>query len=130
MDLTFNKTSNGWVAEFQAPTHFNLHLERTDAGRLDLYRKTSGSNYDYVRIPYKGGSKVVDMDVPVVMSRDYKVLCGSRPSMMIVTFADGTILEADIPSEGGGDAPNGYSRFLTADGMVFTASDGNYFVKL
>ena len=126
MELTFNKTSNGWVAEFNAPTHFNLHLERKDAGRLDLYRKTSGSNY--IRIPYKDNAKVVDVDVPVVISRDYKVLCGSRPSILIVTFADGTILEADIPSEGG--APSGYSRFLTADGMVFTASDGNYFVKL
>ena len=88
MDLTFNKTSNGWVAEFQAPTHFNLHLESTDAGRLDLYRKTSGSNYDYVRIPYKGGSKVVDMDVPVVMSRDYRVVCDSEPTVAIITFAE------------------------------------------
>ena len=126
MELQFNKTSNGWVAEFNAPTHFNLHLERKDAGRLDLFRKTSGSNY--VRIPYKGGAKVVDMDVPVMMSREYKVLCGSRPSMMIVTFADGTIWEADIPSEGG--APSDYSQFLTADGMVFTASDGAFYVKL
>ena len=126
MELTFNKTSNGWVAEFSAPTHFNLHLERKDAGKLNLYRKTSDSNY--VRIPYKVDNKVVDVDVPVVMSRDYKILCGSRPSMMIVTFADGTILKADIPSEGG--AQSGYSQFLTADGMVFTTSDGNYFVKL
>lgn len=126
MNLTFNKTSNGWVAEFNAPIHFNLHLERKDAGRLDLYHKTSGNNY--IRIPYEGDNKIVDVDVPVVISRDYKVLCGSKPSMMIVTFADGTILEADIPSEGG--TPSGYSQFLTADGMVFTASDGNYFVKL
>lgn len=125
-NLIFNKTTNGWVMEFNAPTHFNLHLERNDVDDLDLYRKTSGSNY--VRIPYKGDNKVVDIDVPVVMSRDYKVLCSSRPSMMIVTFTDGTILEADIPSEG--DVPSGYSQFLTADGMVFTASDGNYFVKL
>lgn len=88
MDLIFSKTSNGWVAEFQAPTHFNLHLERKDAGRLDLYRKTSGSNYDYVRIPYKGGSKVVDMDVPVVMSREYKVVCESEPTVAIITFAE------------------------------------------
>jgi len=88
MDLIFNKTSNGWVAEFNAPTHFNLHLERKDAGRLDLYRKTSGSNYDYVRIPYKGGSKVVDMDVPVVMSRECKVVCDSEPTVAIITFAE------------------------------------------
>lgn len=88
MDLTFNKTLNGWVAEFNAPTHFNLHLERKDAGRLELYRKTSGSNYDYVRIPYKGGSKVVDMDVPVVMSREYKVVCDSEPTVAIITFAE------------------------------------------
>jgi hypothetical protein len=86
MNLTFNKTSNGWVTELNAPTHFNLHLE--DAGRLDLYRKTSGSNYDYMRIPYKGGSKVVDMDVPVVMSRDYKIVCESEPTVAIITFAE------------------------------------------
>ena len=87
MNLTFNKTSNGWVAEFEAAAHFNLHIEK-EAGRLDLYRKTSGSNYDYVRIPYKGGSKVVDMDVPVVMSRDYRVVCDSEPTVAIITFAE------------------------------------------
>lgn len=125
-NLIFNKTTQGWVAEFQAPTHFNMHLECEDVGRLDIYRKTSGS--DYVRIPYKGGDKVVDTDVLVVMSREYKVLCGSRPSVFIITFADGTILEANIPSEG--NAPSDYAQFLTADGMVFTALDGNYFVKL
>lgn len=88
MEIKFTNIDNLWVAEFNAPTHFNLHLERKDAGRLDLYHKTSGSNYDYVRIPYKGGTKVVDMDVPVVMSRDYKIVCESEPTVAIITFAE------------------------------------------
>jgi hypothetical protein len=88
MELQFNKTSNGWVAEFQAPTHFNLHIERDDAGRLDIYRRTAGTDFDFMPMPYKGGAKVVDMDVPVVMSREYKVVCGSEPTVAIITFAE------------------------------------------
>lgn len=28
------------------------------------------------------------------------------------------------------DAPEGYGRFVTADGLTFNAADGNFFVKL
>lgn len=87
MELQFNKTSNGWVAEFNAPTHFNLHLERKDAGRLDLYRKTSGSNYDYRHIPHQIATEIVDVDVPVVIGSDYKIVCNSEPIVAIITFA-------------------------------------------
>lgn len=87
MELTFNKTDNKWVAEFQAPTHFNLHLERKDAGRLDLYRKTSGSNYDYIHVPHQITKEIADVDVPVIICSDYKIVCNSEPIVAIITFA-------------------------------------------
>ena len=31
---------------------------------------------------------------------------------------------------GGGSAPEGYAEFITADGKVFSASDGAFYVKL
>lgn len=31
---------------------------------------------------------------------------------------------------GGGDAPEGYGNFITADDMVFAASDSKFYVKL
>lgn len=31
---------------------------------------------------------------------------------------------------GGSDAPEGYGNFITADDMVFSASDGKFYVKL
>lgn len=88
MNLTFNKTPNGWVAEFNAPTHFNLHLERKDTGRLDLYRKTSGSNYDYIYIPHQIATEIVDVDIPVAIGSDYKIVCGSEPIVAIITFVE------------------------------------------
>lgn len=88
MNLTFNKTSNGWVAEFNAPTHFNLHIERDDAGRLDIYRRTAGTDFDFMPMPYKGGKTVIDTDIPVMQGKEYRVVSGTEPKVAIVTFAE------------------------------------------
>jgi hypothetical protein len=37
MELTFNKTSNGYTAEYLATTHFNLHIE--GGGRAELGKR-------------------------------------------------------------------------------------------
>lgn len=31
---------------------------------------------------------------------------------------------------GGGDVPSGYDEFITAEGLVFSAVDGDFYVKL
>lgn len=103
MELTFNQTDKGWVAEFEAATHFNLHLEREQSGRLDLYKRSAGTSWEYVGKPYLAGKRVVDFDVPVVVGKMYKVVLSELPTMMIVTFADGTQLEAEMPEQGGSE---------------------------
>lgn len=37
MELTFEKVGNQYVAEFQAPSDFNLHIEREEIGVLEVH---------------------------------------------------------------------------------------------
>lgn len=61
MELTFNKSSNGYIADYTATTHFNLHIE--GGGRVLLYKRTSGEKGDLLaNIPSHG---VVDIDIAV-----------------------------------------------------------------
>lgn len=39
-------------------------------------------------------------------------------------------INAAISEESSGDIPEEYVEFITADGMVFSASDGAFYVKL
>ena len=48
MDLTFNKTNKGYVAEFEATSDFNLHVERKGEGAILLYQRTQGNGWDMV----------------------------------------------------------------------------------
>ena len=121
MELVFNQTDNKWVAEFEAAAHFNLHLERDSEGRLDIY-----SNGVLVDLPYLNKKKVIDMDCHILFAKKIKVVSGSKPSMMVITFTDGTQINANIP---GGDVPIGYEEFEAADGM-FEAADGKFYVLL
>jgi hypothetical protein len=109
MELTFNKTSNGYIAEYLATTHFNLHIE--GGGKVLLYKRTSGEHGDLIAsIP----SNVVDVDVAVNFPATYTIVLIERPSLVTIT----------------GDIPEGYAEFMNADGMVFSASDGAFYVKL
>jgi hypothetical protein len=127
MELTFNKTSNGYIAEYSATTHFNLHIE--GGGGVLLYKRTSGEHGDHIAsIP----SEVVDVDVAVNFPAIYTIVLTERPSLVTITTAEGEVItgvipEGDVPS---GDIPEGYAEFVTADGMVFSASDGAFYVKL
>lgn len=47
--LTFNKTNNQWVAEFEATADFNLHIERASSGTIGLYQRTTTTG-DYAPI--------------------------------------------------------------------------------
>ena len=81
MELTFNKTDNKWVAEFEAAAHFNLHLERNSEGRLDIY-----SNGVIADIPYQDRKLVVDMDFAVAIPKQFKIVSVSQPTIAVVTF--------------------------------------------
>lgn len=125
MELTFNKTANGYIADYSATTHFNLHIE--DGGRVLLYKRTSGSQGTLLAsIP----SSVVDVDVAVNFPAIYTIALTERPSSVTITTVEGEIINAVIPEEPSGDIPEGYAEFITADDMVFYASDGAFYVKL
>ena len=125
MELTFNKTDNGYIAEYSATTHFNLHIE--GGGRVMLYKRTSGEHGDLIAsIP----SRVVDVDVAVNFPATYTIVLIKRPSLVIITTAEGEVINAVISEESSGDIPEEYVEFITADGMVFSASDGAFYVKL
>ena len=79
MDLIFNNK----VAEFRSDTHFNLHIE---GGRdVVLYRRTSGDRWDIVG---RLRGDTIDIDVVVVLPKDYRVVCEAEPRMAVVTFKE------------------------------------------
>lgn len=48
MELTFEKVGNQYVAEFQAPSDFNLHIEREEIGVLEVHQRGSEEGkYDF-----------------------------------------------------------------------------------
>lgn len=47
MELAFQKQGNLWVAEFEVPGDFNLHLERVSKGSIAVsQRSTVSGGYD------------------------------------------------------------------------------------
>lgn len=81
MELTFNKTANGFVADYTATTHFNLHIE--GGGRVLLYKRTSGEKGDLlVNIPSHG---VLDIDIAVNFEATYEIHCDKMPDVAIIT---------------------------------------------
>lgn len=112
-----------------ASSHFNIHIERETGGLFLIYRKTSGEKWDLISNGYRG-KDTIDTDVYVPFGTEYKFVSESRPTLCYVTFADGTQERVEVPSGEGGDVPSGYEEFITADGLVFSAVDGEFYVKL
>ena len=81
------------ATEFRADSHFNIHIEGADAS---LYRRTSGTGWDFVKTLK---SSVIDEDVAVNIPKDWKVVFRDRPSMAVVSFALGEVIELELPSE-------------------------------
>lgn len=119
MELTFNNNST----EFRADSHFNLHIE--GAGSVSFYRRTSGTEWDFVR--HLVGS-VIDEDVAVNIPKEYRISCSVKPSKVVITFNGGVILDVVIPDEPSGDVPEGYDLFVTYDGDFLTADGEELYV--
>jgi hypothetical protein len=78
--MEFIKTNNGYIAEYSATTHFNLHIE--GGGRVMLYKRTSGEHGDLIAsIP----SNVVDEDVAVNFPATYTIEVQTMPTMCVIT---------------------------------------------
>ena len=93
MELNFVETIEGkeWVAEFEAPSDFNLHIERAKNGSLVVsQRGTSTGEYDafFVKGMYEG-AMVIDCDFgALVYPKWIKVTSGSKVLSAEVTFAE------------------------------------------
>jgi hypothetical protein len=125
MELIFTKTNNGYIAEYTATTHFNLHIE--GGGKVYLYKRTSGERGVLIAsIPSKD---VVDVDVAVNHETIYTIVLKEKASFMVITTIDGEVINGVIQEGGGGDAPIGYETFDVTEG-AFEAADGYFYVKL
>ena len=91
MELNFVETIEGkeWVAEFEAPSDFNLHIERANSGSLVVsQRGTVSGEYEtaVVKGMYEGGI-VIDCDFgALVYPKWIKVTSGSKVVKGEVTF--------------------------------------------
>ena len=94
MELNFVETIEGkeWVAEFEAPSDFNLHIERKGSGSLVVgQRGTASGEYDtsFVMGMYEGGM-VIDYDFgALVYPKWIKVTSGSEVVSASVNFNEG-----------------------------------------
>lgn len=81
MELTFNKVGNTYIAEYQATTHFNLHIE--GGGKVQIQYKTSGNTYDNLK---SFNTSTVDYDIAVNIAKDYRIICSNLPTITIITI--------------------------------------------
>lgn len=94
MELTFNKeqiSSRGavYVAEFEATSDFNLHIERKQAGGFRVHQKSvSDAGYAVIdNAAFRDNKLIIDVDfVGAVFPKYIKVESGSEPTMGVVTF--------------------------------------------
>lgn len=87
MDFVINNGQYELVIPSSTP--FNIHIERSEGGYLALYRRTSGEGWDLVSSLPKYG--VIDFDIANYTEREYKVVSEARPTLCVITFADGTV---------------------------------------
>lgn len=89
MDLNFSKVGNLWVAEFSVSGNFNLHLERSEGGQLNISQRTAGNNYEHIANAHQLDSRLVlDADFQgVVYPKNIKVTSAVKPTVAIVTEA-------------------------------------------
>lgn len=91
LNFTKNQDSGAWVAEFEATSDFNLHIEGVVEGNVRVYQRgTADGEYAYVReaTPYPSFSNVYDFDFSaLVYPKWIKVVCPVKPSKAEVMFA-------------------------------------------
>lgn len=87
--LTFNQVGDKYVAEFEATTDFNLHIERNESGFLFVNQRiTSSGAYDSIKgASFNYGDAVVDMDFTGAIYPKYiQVVSKVMPTLAVVTY--------------------------------------------
>lgn len=94
MNLNFTKVGSKYVAEFEAESDFNLHIERNESGFLFVNQRTTASGkYDSIRggASFNYGDPVVDVDfTSVVYPKWVQVVSKVEPIRAEVNFAKST----------------------------------------
>lgn len=122
MELNFVETieEKEWVAEFEAPSDFNLHIERADSGSLVVSQiGTASGEYEtaFVKGMYEGGI-VIDCDFgALVYPKWIKVTSSSEVVNGYVNFNEG----------GGSGSGSGSDNVIYYEMLDGTEADSNVY---
>lgn len=86
MELTFNKTNEGYVSEFEILNDVNLHIEKDTISTLKLYQKTAGTKYSLVVDTDLTRQTTDDIDIiGSIYPKWIKVVSMVKPTLAIIT---------------------------------------------
>lgn len=88
MEITFTKINNKYVSEFQVTSDFNLHLERSEGGTLNIEQRTAQGQYVAVKdAKFPLRDKVIDCDFSALVYPKYiKIISDINPTLAVVTL--------------------------------------------
>lgn len=119
MELNFNKKGNEYIAEFKVTGDFSLHVERDEAGRFDIYQRTTqdGEYASIENLKYQYGKKIIDYDfIGYVYPKNIKIISRSKPTYAAVV-SDGEITELKFQDK---------SVEITANGTTSITPDNGF----
>ena len=118
MQLEFKKQNGLYEVEFEVTGNFNLHLERKNYGRIELYQKTSSeTNYTSSPSYSTNGDAVINLDFSMgIYPKFVKIISYTEVEKAIVT----------MEGEGGGSASGGLRPVTADDVALFLTQEQHY----
>lgn len=115
MQLEFKKQNGLYEVEFEVTGNFNLHLERKNYGRVELYQKTSSeTNYTSSPSYSANGDAIINLDFSMgIYPKFVKIISYTEVEKAIVT----------MEGESGGSGSGGGLRPVTADDVILYKSN-------
>ena len=83
--ITFVKEGKYYVAEFEITDTCNIHLDFKGATPIQIYQKTSGTNYDLVKYTHIGNAVDVDIEA-LVYPKQLKIVANGEPIFGEITY--------------------------------------------
>lgn len=89
MDLKFNKQGTKWVAEFEATSDFNLHIEKERGGIYIQQKSVREGKWDSVKnLNISPVDEVLEYGVIVPVPPMFvRIVSEIEPTMAVITFA-------------------------------------------
>lgn len=85
--IEFLKEGKTYVAEFEITDVCNIHLDFKYATPVQIFQKTSGTNYDLVAYRDTNPGTGVDIDIEaLVYPKQIKIVAGELPTFGEVTY--------------------------------------------